>query len=195
MAPRILVIDNYDSFVYNLVQYVGELGAEPVVHRSDALTINELRAIAPDGVLISPGPGAPAEAGLSNEVIREFTGKVPVIGVCLGHQCIGEVFGATVVRAAQVMHGKTSEVHHDGTGVFAGLPDPLTVTRYHSLVVAPETIADDGELVVTARTADGVVMGIAHREFPVFGVQFHPESILTEAGHDLVGNFVAMASG
>jgi para-aminobenzoate synthetase component 2 len=128
-------------------------------------------------------------------VIREFTGKVPVLGVCLGHQCIGEVFGATVVRAAQVMHGKTSEVHHDGTGVFAGLPDPLTVTRYHSLVVAPETIADDGELVVTARTADGVVMGIAHREFPVFGVQFHPESILTEAGHDLVGNFVAMASG
>jgi anthranilate synthase/aminodeoxychorismate synthase-like glutamine amidotransferase len=195
MAPRILVIDNYDSFVYNLVQYVGELGAEPVVHRSDALTINELRAIAPDGVLISPGPGAPAEAGLSNEVIREFTGKVPILGVCLGHQCIGEVFGATVVRAAQVMHGKTSEVHHDGTGVFAGLPDPLTVTRYHSLVVAPETIADDGELVVTARTADGVVMGIAHREFPVFGVQFHPESILTEAGHDLVGNFVAMASG
>ena len=195
MAPRILVIDNYDSFVYNLVQYVGELGAEPVVHRSDALTIDELRAIAPDGVLISPGPGAPAEAGLSNEVIREFTGKVPVLGVCLGHQCIGEVFGATVVRAAQVMHGKTSEVHHDGTGVFAGLPDPLTVTRYHSLVVAPETIADDGELVVTARTADGVVMGIAHREFPVFGVQFHPESILTEAGHDLVGNFVAMASG
>jgi anthranilate synthase/aminodeoxychorismate synthase-like glutamine amidotransferase len=195
MAPRILVIDNYDSFVYNLVQYVGELGAEPVVHRSDALTIDELRAIAPDGVLISPGPGAPAEAGLSNEVIREFTGKVPVLGVCLGHQCIGEVFGATVVRAAEVMHGKTSEVHHDGTGVFAGLPDPLTVTRYHSLVVAPETIADDGELVVTARTADGVVMGIAHREFPVFGVQFHPESILTEAGHDLVGNFVAMASG
>jgi anthranilate synthase/aminodeoxychorismate synthase-like glutamine amidotransferase len=195
MAPRILVIDNYDSFVYNLVQYVGELGAEPVVHRSDALTIGELRAIAPDGVLISPGPGAPAEAGLSNEVIREFTGKVPVLGVCLGHQCIGEVFGATVVRAAEVMHGKTSEVHHDGTGVFAGLPDPLTVTRYHSLVVAPETIADDGELVVTARTADGVVMGIAHREFPVFGVQFHPESILTEAGHDLVGNFVAMASG
>ena len=195
MAPRILVIDNYDSFVYNLVQYVGELGAEPVVHRSDALTINELRAIAPDGVLISPGPGAPAEAGLSNEVIREFTGKVPVLGVCLGHQCIGEVFGAAVVRAAEVMHGKTSEVHHDGTGVFAGLPDPLTVTRYHSLVVAPETIADDGELVVTARTADGVVMGIAHREFPVFGVQFHPESILTEAGHDLVGNFVAMASG
>jgi anthranilate synthase/aminodeoxychorismate synthase-like glutamine amidotransferase len=195
VAIRVLVIDNYDSFVYNLVQYVGELGAEPVVHRSDALTINELRAIAPDGVLISPGPGAPAEAGLSNEVIREFTGKVPVLGVCLGHQCIGEVFGATVVRAAQVMHGKTSEVHHDGTGVFAGLPDPLTVTRYHSLVVAPETIADDGELVVTARTADGVVMGIAHREFPVFGVQFHPESILTEAGHDLVGNFVAMASG
>lgn len=194
MAPRILVIDNYDSFVYNLVQYVGELGAEPVVHRSDALTINELRAIAPDGVLISPGPGAPAEAGLSNEVIREFTGKVPVLGVCLGHQCIGEVFGATVVRAAQVMHGKTSEVHHDGTGVFAGLPDPLTVTRYHSLVVAPETIADDGELVVTARTADGVVMGIAHREFPVFGVQFHPESFLTPAGHDLLAAFLGRRS-
>ncbi len=195
MAPRILVIDNYDSFVYNLVQYLGELGADPIVHRSDALGLDELQAIEPDAVLVSPGPGAPSEAGLSNEVIRAFTGKVPVLGVCLGHQCIGEVFGATVVRAEQVMHGKTSEVRHDGSGVFAGLPDPLTVTRYHSLVVDPATIAADGELVVTARTEDGVVMGIAHREFPVFGVQFHPESILTEAGHDLVGNFVAMASG
>ena len=193
MGARVLVIDNYDSFVYNLVQYLGELGADPVVHRSDATDLAGLRAESPDAVLISPGPGAPAEAGLSNEVIRSFAGEVPVLGVCLGHQCIGEVFGATVVRAPEVMHGKTSEVHHDGTDVFAGLPDPLTVTRYHSLVVDPATIRPDGDLVVTARTADGVVMGLAHRTLPVYGVQFHPESVLTEAGHDLVANFLAMA--
>jgi len=192
MGARVLVIDNYDSFVYNLVQYVGELGAEPVVHRSDAMDLDGLRAESPDAVLISPGPGAPADAGLSNEVIRSFAGEVPILGVCLGHQCIGEVFGATVVRAPEVMHGKTSEVHHDGTDVFAGLPDPLTVTRYHSLVVDPDTIDSDGDLVVTARTADGVVMGLAHRTLPVYGVQFHPESVLTEAGHDLVANFLGM---
>jgi len=195
MGPRVLVIDNYDSFVYNLVQYLGELGAEPVVHRSDAMDLAGLRALSPDAVLISPGPGTPAEAGLSNEVIRSFAGEVPVLGVCLGHQCIGEVFGATVVRAPEVMHGKTSEVHHDGTDVFAGLPDPLTVTRYHSLVVDPATVAPDGDLVVTARTADGVVMGLAHRTLPVYGVQFHPESVLTESGHDLVANFLAMVGG
>ena len=192
MGARVLVIDNYDSFVYNLVQYVGELGAEQVVHRSDAMDLDGLRAESPDAVLISPGPGAPADAGLSNEVIRSFAGEVPILGVCLGHQCIGEVFGATVVRAPEVMHGKTSEVHHDGTDVFAGLPDPLTVTRYHSLVVDPDTIDSDGDLVVTARTADGVVMGLAHRTLPVYGVQFHPESVLTEAGHDLVANFLGM---
>ena len=195
MGPRVLVIDNYDSFVYNLVQYLGELGAEPLVHRSDALALEDLRALEPDAVLISPGPGTPAEAGLSNEVIRAFTGEVPILGVCLGHQCIGEVFGATVVRAAEVMHGKTSVVHHDGTGVFAGLPDPLTVTRYHSLVVDPDTVDPAGDLVVTARTDDGVVMGLAHRSAPVFGVQFHPESILTEGGHDLVANFLATVGG
>ena len=194
MGARVLVIDNYDSFVYNLVQYVGELGAEPVVHRSDAMDLAGLRAESPDAVLISPGPGTPAEAGLSNEVIRSFAGDVPILGVCLGHQCIGEVFGATVVRAPEVMHGKTSEVHHDGTDVFAGLPDPLTVTRYHSLVVDPDTVLPDGDLVVTARTADGVVMGLAHRTLPVYGVQFHPESVLTESGHDLVANFLAMAT-
>ena len=194
MGARVLVIDNYDSFVYNLVQYVGELGAEPVVHRSDAMDLAGLRAESPDAVLISPGPGTPAEAGLSNEVIRSFAGDVPILGVCLGHQCIGEVFGATVVRAPEVMHGKTSEVHHDGTDVFAGLPDPLTVTRYHSLVVDPDTVLPDGDLVVTARTVDGVVMGLAHRTLPVYGVQFHPESVLTESGHDLVANFLAMAT-
>lgn len=194
MGPRVLVIDNYDSFVYNLVQYLGELGAEPLVYRSDALGIDELRALEPDAVLVSPGPGTPADAGLSNEVIRSFGGDgITVLGVCLGHQCIGEVFGATVVRADQVMHGKTSLVHHDGSGVFAGLPDPLTVTRYHSLVVDPATIAPDGDLVVTARTDDGVIMGLSHRSLPVHGVQFHPESILTEAGHDLVGNFLSLA--
>ena len=193
MGARVLVIDNYDSFVYNLVQYVGELGAEPVVHRSDAMDLAGLRAERPDAVLISPGPGTPAEAGLSNEVIRSFAGDVPILGVCLGHQCIGEVFGATVVRAPEVMHGKTSDVHHGGTDVFAGLPDPLTVTRYHSLVVDPDTVLPDGDLVVTARTADGVVMGLAHRTLPVYGVQFHPESVLTESGHDLVANFLEMA--
>jgi len=194
MAPRVLVIDNYDSFVYNLVQYLGELGAEPLVHRSDALGIDELRRLEPTAVLVSPGPGRPADAGLSNEVIRAFGNDgVPVLGVCLGHQCIGEVFGATVVRAPEVMHGKTSVVTHDGTGVFAGLANPLTVTRYHSLVVDPVTIADDGDLVVNARTADGVVMGLSHRTLPVHGVQFHPESILTESGHDLVANFLRLA--
>jgi anthranilate synthase/aminodeoxychorismate synthase-like glutamine amidotransferase len=195
MGPRVLVIDNYDSFVYNLVQYLGELGAEPLVYRSDALGIDELRALEPDAVLVSPGPGTPADAGLSNDVIRTFGADgITVLGVCLGHQCIGEVFGATVVRADQVMHGKTSVVHHDGSGLFAGLPDPLTVTRYHSLVVDPATVAPDGDLVVTARTEDGVIMGLAHRTLPVHGVQFHPESILTEAGHDLVGNFLSLAA-
>jgi anthranilate synthase component II len=197
MAVRVLVIDNYDSFVYNLVQYLGEQGAEPVVHRSDALDLDQLWDLRPDAVLVSPGPGRPDEAGLSNEVIRSFgTAGVPVLGVCLGHQCIGEVFGATVVRANEVMHGKTSVVHHDATGLFAGLPDPLTVTRYHSLVVDPATVGDGtpgSALRVTARTDDGVIMGMAHRTLPVHGVQFHPESVLTEAGHDLVANFLALA--
>jgi anthranilate synthase component II len=187
-GPRILVVDNYDSFVYNLVQYLGELGADPVVHRHDDLTIDEIAALEPDGVLISPGPGRPEDAGLSNEVIRRFAGRRPVLGVCLGHQCIGQVYGGEVVRAPAIMHGKTSLVHHRGTGVFAGLPDPFEATRYHSLVVDPASVPD--ELEVTAWTDDGVVMGLRHRTHDVEGVQFHPESILTASGHDLLRNFL-----
>ena len=187
-GPRILVVDNYDSFVYNLVQYLGELGADPVVHRHDDLTIDEIAALGPDGVLISPGPGRPEDAGLSNEVIRRFAGERPVLGVCLGHQCIGQVYGGEVVRAPAIMHGKTSLVHHRGTGVFAGLPDPFEATRYHSLVVDPASVPD--ELEVTAWTDDGVVMGLRHRTLDVEGVQFHPESILTASGHDLLRNFL-----
>jgi anthranilate synthase component II len=188
---RVVVIDNYDSFVYNLVQYLGELGAEPVVHRHDALGVDELLALEPDAVLISPGPGRPEDAGVSNEAIRSFGGRgVPVLGVCLGHQCIGQLFGGRVERAPRVMHGKTSEISHDGAGVFVGLPSPFTATRYHSLVVARDSVPD--ELVVTAESEDGLVMGLRHRELPIEGVQFHPESILTEGGHDLLGNFLAV---
>jgi anthranilate synthase component II len=190
-GARVLVIDNYDSFVYNLVQYLGELGADPVVHRHDAVTLDEMRALEPDAVLVSPGPGRPEDAGLSNDAIREFGERgVPVLGVCLGNQCIGQLYGGEVVRAEQVMHGKTSEVRHRGTGVFAGLPDPLTATRYHSLVVAADSVPDCLE--VTAETADGTVMGLRHREHPIEGVQFHPESILTGSGHDLLRNFLAL---
>jgi anthranilate synthase component II len=191
VAARVLVIDNYDSFVYNLVQYVGELGAEPVVHRHDAIDLDEVGELAPDGILISPGPGRPEHAGLSNDVIRRYGGEVPILGVCLGHQCIGQVFGAEVVRAPAVMHGKTSLVRHEGAGVFAGLPEPLEATRYHSLVVEPSTVPD--ELEVTARTDDGVVMGLRHRELDIEGVQFHPESILTVSGHDLLATWLARA--
>jgi len=191
VAPRVLVIDNYDSFVYNLVQYLGELGAEPLVHRHDDLSLAEIVALDPDAVLISPGPGRPEDAGLSNEVIRRFAGRRPVLGVCLGHQCIGQVYGGDVVRAPEIMHGKTSLIRHDGTGVFAGLPQPLEATRYHSLVVARESVPDD--LVVTAWTDDGVVMGLRHRDHAVEGVQFHPESILTATGHDLLRNFLNRA--
>ena len=191
MGPRVLVVDNYDSFVYNLVQYVGELGGEPVVHRHDALDLEEVEALEPDAILISPGPGRPEDAGLSNEVITRFAGRVPILGVCLGHQCIGQVYGGDVVRADQVMHGKTSPIRHQGAGVFAGLPDPLEATRYHSLVVAADTIP--AVLEVTATTEDGVVMGLRHREHDVEGVQFHPESILTESGHDLLATFLARA--
>jgi anthranilate synthase/aminodeoxychorismate synthase-like glutamine amidotransferase len=188
MAPRILVLDNYDSFVFNLVQYLGELGAEPLVHRADALTIDEIEQLSPDGVLISPGPGRPEDAGLSNAVITTFAGRVPVFGVCLGHQCIGQVYGGDVVRAPEIMHGKTSMITHDGTGVFTGLPSPFEATRYHSLVVDRASVPE--VLEVTARTDDGLVMGLRHREFDVEGVQFHPESILTEGGHSIVGNFL-----
>jgi anthranilate synthase/aminodeoxychorismate synthase-like glutamine amidotransferase len=191
VATRVLVIDNYDSFVYNLVQYLGELGAEPVVHRNDELSLDEIIALDPDAVLVSPGPGTPDTAGVSNDVIRTLAGRVPVLGVCLGHQCIGQVYGGQVVRAPQVMHGKTSLIRHTGTGVFAGLPDPLEATRYHSLIVDRATLPD--VLEITAETDDGIIMGLRHRELGVEGVQFHPESILTVGGHDLLRTFLAGA--
>ncbi len=189
MAARVLVIDNYDSFVYNLVQYLGELGADPVVHRHDDLTVDAVEAMAPDGVLISPGPGRPEDAGVSNEVIERLAGRITIFGVCLGHQCIGQVFGGNVVRAAEVVHGKTSIVHHTGQGVLAGLPQPFVATRYHSLVVDAGSVP--AVLEVTAHTDDGTVMALRHRELAVEGVQFHPESILTGAGKQLMGNFLA----
>ncbi|MGQ0616115.1 MAG: anthranilate synthase component II [Acidimicrobiia bacterium] len=192
MGPRVLVVDNYDSFTYNLVQYLGELGADPVVHRHDALPLEALVALDADAVVISPGPGTPDDAGLSLAVIDAFAGRRPVLGVCLGHQCIGQLYGGRVVRAERVMHGKTSLVRHEGAGVFAGLPDPMEATRYHSLVVDPASVPD--VLEVTAWTDDGVVMGLRHRRHAVEGVQFHPESILTASGHDLLRNFLAQVA-
>ncbi|MDA2945518.1 MAG: aminodeoxychorismate/anthranilate synthase component II [Actinomycetota bacterium] len=190
---RILVIDSYDSFVYNLVQYLGEIGADPVVHRNDALTVAEAVGLEPDGVLLSPGPGRPEDAGIIVDAIGAFAERgVPVFGVCLGHQAIGHAFGARVVRAPELMHGKTSEIVHEGAGVFAGLESPLTATRYHSLVLEPSSVPD--VLEVTATTGDGMIMGVRHREVDVEGVQFHPESILTSAGHDLLRNFVNRCS-
>jgi para-aminobenzoate synthetase component 2 len=191
MATRVLVIDNYDSFVYNLVQELGELGADPVVHRNDAIDIDGIRSAAPDLILISPGPGRPEDAGVSVAVIEELAGVIPILGVCLGHQAIGQAFGGDIVRAPTLMHGKTSAIHHDGNGVFAGLPDPFTATRYHSLVVEPSTVPD--VLEVTARTTDGVIMGLRHRSLAVEGVQFHPESLLTPEGPSLLANFLATA--
>jgi anthranilate synthase/aminodeoxychorismate synthase-like glutamine amidotransferase len=187
-GPRVVVVDNYDSFTYNLVQYLGELGAEPIVHRHDAVTVDEVAALAPDAILISPGPGTPRDAGISNDVIRILGPTVPTFGVCLGHQCIGEVFGGRVVRAERVMHGKTSSVRHDGQGVMAGLPNPFEATRYHSLVVERSSLPD--VLEITAETEDGVIMGLRHRELPIEGVQFHPESILTSVGKELLTNFL-----
>jgi anthranilate synthase component 2/para-aminobenzoate synthetase component 2 len=189
----VLVIDNYDSFVYNLVQYLGELGAEPLVHRNDDLTVPEALALRPDLVLLSPGPGRPEDSGILCEAVTAFAGNgVPVFGVCLGLQAIGHVFGGEVVRAGELMHGKTSFVRHHGEGVFAGLPSPLEATRYHSLVVAREGLP--AALEITAETDDGTIMGLRHRELPVEGVQFHPESILTQHGHDLLANFLARAT-
>ncbi|KAA0233872.1 MAG: Aminodeoxychorismate/anthranilate synthase component 2 [Acidimicrobiales bacterium] len=192
MSCRILVIDNYDSFVYNLVQYLGELGAEPLVFRHDALTLEEVAAIDPDGILVSPGPGRPEDAGLSNAVIDEFSPDRPVFGVCLGMQCIGQVFGGRVIRAPMVMHGKTSLIRHCGTGVFQGLPEPLEATRYHSLIVERESLP--GSLEITAESDDGLIMGLRHRESMAEGVQFHPESILTVGGHDMLRNFLDRAA-
>ncbi len=186
---RVLVIDSYDSFVYNLVQYLGELGASPTVVRNDEVTVDEALAFEPDGVLLSPGPGRPETSGIICDAIGAFAERgTPVLGVCLGHQAIGHVYGAEVVGAPRLMHGKTSSIEHEGTGVFAGLPAPLTATRYHSLTLAPSSIPDDLE--VTARSSDGVVMGVRHREHDVEGVQFHPESILTASGHDLLRNWL-----
>ena len=192
MGTRVLVIDNYDSFVYNLVQELGELGADPVVHRNDAIDIPGIRAAAPEAILISPGPGRPEDAGISDAVLRELAGEYPILGVCLGHQAIGQVFGGDVVPAPTLMHGKTSAIHHDGKGVFAGLPDPFVATRYHSLVVEPATVPE--VLEVTATTAEGVIMGLRHRTLQVEGVQFHPESFLTPNGPSLLSSFLASAS-
>ena len=189
MGARVLVVDNYDSFVYNLVQYLGELGAEPIVHRADRFALADVEAMAPDAILISPGPGRPEDAGLSNAIIERFAGACPVLGVCLGHQAIGQVFGGDIVRAGSVMHGKTSFIRHNGEGVFAGLPDPFEATRYHSLVVDRETFP--AVLEITAEADDGTVMGLRHREHAVEGVQFHPESVLTVGGHQLLANFLS----
>ena len=189
-GPTIVVIDNYDSFVYILVQYLGELGATPLVHRHDAIDVDGIRSLSPDGILISPGPGTPDDAGVSNDVLAEIAGELPVFGVCLGMQCLGQAYGATVARAPAVMHGKTSLIRHHDVGVFAGLPNPLEATRYHSLIVERDTIPESA-LEITAETDDGLVMGLRHRELDVEGVQFHPESVLTAAGHDLLTNFLA----
>jgi len=186
----ILIIDNYDSFTYNLVQRLGELGAEIKVYRNDKITTGEIAELAPDHLIISPGPCTPLEAGISNDVIREFAGKVPILGVCLGHQCIGHTFGATVDRHRRLMHGKTSMITHDGKTIYRGLPSPFEATRYHSLSVVEETLPDSFE--VTARAEPDEVMGIRHKEFPLEGVQFHPESFLTEEGPKLLMNFLQM---
>jgi len=183
----IVVIDNYDSFTYNLIQYLGELGAVLQVYRNDTISLEELESLQPSRILISPGPGEPKDAGISEEVIRRLGSRIPVLGVCLGHQAIGEVFGGRVIRADRLMHGKTSPIHHQGIGIFQGIPSPFQATRYHSLIVEsplPEVLQ------VTAQTAEGEIMGLQHREYPIFGVQFHPESILTEHGKVLLQNFL-----
>ena len=186
----LLVIDNYDSFTYNLVQYLGELGADVRVFRNDEITIEQIRNLGPEQIVVSPGPCSPTEAGISVEVIRRFAGVVPLLGVCLGHQCIGEAFGGRIVRATRLMHGKTSPIHHDGRTIFRGVPDPFDATRYHSLLIERETSPDCLE--ISAWTAEGEIMGVRHRDMLVEGIQFHPESILTLHGKQLLANFLAM---
>ena len=186
----LLILDNYDSFTYNLVQYFGELGAEMKIFRNDALTVDEVKALAPERICISPGPCTPNEAGISLELIRELGPTTPILGVCLGHQSIGQVYGGEVVRADRLMHGKTSPIHHNGTSVFKGLPSPFEATRYHSLIVKRDTLPDCLE--ITAWTEEGEIMGLRHKEHPVHGVQFHPESILTEHGKQMLVNFLAL---
>ena len=188
-----LLIDNYDSFTYNLYQYLSELGAEVVVHRNDQLTVEECEALAPERVVISPGPGRPSGAGLSTEIVRRFAGKAPVLGVCLGHQCICEAFDGEIVGAGEIKHGKTSTISHDGQGVFAGLPDPFTAVRYHSLAADPPSLPES--LTVSARSESGVIMGLRHKRYTVEGVQFHPESIATEHGKALLQNFLDISGG
>ncbi len=186
----LLMLDNYDSFTYNLVQYFGELGEDVRVYRNDQITIDEIEALKPDHICISPGPCSPAEAGISVAVIQHFAGRIPILGVCLGHQSIGAAFGGKIVRAKEIMHGKTSLVTHRGTDVFRELPSPFTVIRYHSLAIERESLPDCLE--VTAETADGEIMGVRHKTLPIYGVQFHPESILSEHGHDMLRNFLTM---
>jgi anthranilate synthase component 2 len=186
----LLVIDNYDSFTFNLVQYLGEMGVDLQVHRNDQITVDQIRELDPERILISPGPCSPREAGLSNEIIRAFAPSKPLFGVCLGHQCIGHVFGAEVVVNYRLMHGKISPIRHDGLDLFAGLPNPFNATRYHSLVLRRESLPDSLE--ITAETEEGEIMGVRHRSLPVWGVQFHPESILTEHGRQLLANFLTL---
>ncbi|SCW72096.1 para-aminobenzoate synthetase component 2 [Paenibacillus tianmuensis] len=184
----ILVIDNYDSFTYNLVQYLGELGEKIEVRRNDEIDLEGIEALKPDHILISPGPCTPNEAGISLSLIERFKGRIPILGVCLGHQSIGQAFGGEVIRAERLMHGKTSEIFHDGQGVFKDMPSPFTATRYHSLIVKRETLPDC--FVITAETAEGEIMGLRHKEYPIEGVQFHPESIITDHGHQMLRNFL-----
>jgi anthranilate synthase/aminodeoxychorismate synthase-like glutamine amidotransferase len=186
----IFVLDNYDSFTYNLVQYMGEMGAQMTIRRNDELSVDEVEALAPERILLSPGPCTPQEAGISIELVQRFAGKVPILGVCLGHQAIGAAFGGEVVRASKLMHGKTSEVEHDGKTVFTGIASPMTCTRYHSLIVSEKNLP--AELEVSARTPDGTIMGLRHRNYPVEGVQFHPESVLTDDGKRLIRNFLEL---
>ncbi len=186
----LLVIDNYDSFTYNIVQYLGEMDVKMEVHRNDQITLDQIRKLNPDRILISPGPCSPKESGLSNEIIKEFAGKVPILGVCLGHQCIGHTFGADVVVNYRMMHGKTSPIKHNGKDLFAGMPNPFNATRYHSLVIQRDTMPDFLE--VTAETEEGEVMGVRHKHLPIWGVQFHPESILTESGRTILKNFLQL---
>ncbi len=184
----ILVIDNYDSFTYNLVQYLGELGQKLEVFRNDKISVSDIERLAPTAIVISPGPGVPRDAGISNECVKNFYNKIPILGVCLGHQCIGYCFGAKIVRAKKLMHGKTSLINHHGKGIFKDIPSPFEATRYHSLIIKPGTLPK--ELIVTAYTKDKEIMALRHKHFPVFGVQFHPESILTKYGKKLLSNFI-----
>lgn len=188
----ILVIDNYDSFTYNLVQYLGELGQAPEAYRNDAITLEEIDSLKPSHIIISPGPCTPLEAGISNDVVRYFRGRIPILGVCLGHQCIGYVYGGVIKRATLPMHGKESLVYHDGATIFKGLPSPLVAGRYHSLVIVPEMVP--ASLEISAKTADGVIMGVRNRRDGVEGVQFHPESIMTPEGHNILANFLQMSA-